>query len=68
MMVELWSRKREMGDEDEHNMEDTSGYDKSGEWLDSFSLEHLVSVLLPARSGLVLPVSGKVKGLAHEIL
>ena len=68
MMVELWTRMREMADEDEHNMEDTSGYDESGEWLDSFGLEHLVSVLLPARSGLVLPVSGMVKWLAHEIL
>jgi len=31
MMVELWTRKREMGDEDENAMEDTSGYEKSGE-------------------------------------
>jgi hypothetical protein len=30
MMVELWTRKREMRDEDEIDMEDTSGYDKSG--------------------------------------
>jgi hypothetical protein len=30
MMVELWMRKREMGDEDENNMEDMSGYEKSG--------------------------------------
>jgi hypothetical protein len=30
MMVELWARKREMGDGDENNMEDTSGYEKSG--------------------------------------
>jgi hypothetical protein len=29
MMVELWTRKREMGDEDENDV-DTSGYDKSG--------------------------------------
>ena len=33
MMVELWTRKREMGDEDENDMEDTSGYEKSGEQL-----------------------------------
>jgi len=33
MMVELWTRKREMGDEDENDMEDMSGYDKSGEGL-----------------------------------
>jgi len=25
MMVELWTRKREMGDEDENDVEDTSG-------------------------------------------
>jgi len=30
MMVELWMRKREMGDEDEHDMEDTSAYENSG--------------------------------------
>jgi hypothetical protein len=29
MMVELWTRKREIGDEDESDMEDTSGYEKS---------------------------------------
>jgi len=29
-MVEWWMRKREMGDEDENDMEDTSGYEKSG--------------------------------------
>jgi len=28
MMVELWRRKREMGDEDETDMEDRSGYEK----------------------------------------
>jgi len=30
MMVELWTRKREMEDEDDNDMEDTSGYEKSG--------------------------------------
>jgi hypothetical protein len=30
MMVELWTRKREMGDEDENDMEITSSYEKSG--------------------------------------
>jgi len=29
-MVEFWTKKRKMGDEDENNMEDTSGYEKSG--------------------------------------
>jgi len=28
MMVELLTRKREMGDEDDKDMEDTSGYEK----------------------------------------
>ena len=30
MMVELWMTIREMGEEDENDMEDTSGYEKSG--------------------------------------
>jgi len=30
MRVELWTRKREMGDDDENDMEDTSRYEKSG--------------------------------------
>jgi len=29
MMVELWRRKREMGEEHENDVEDTSGYKKS---------------------------------------
>jgi len=29
MMVEMWMRKREKGDEDENDMENTSGYEKS---------------------------------------
>jgi hypothetical protein len=30
MIVELWTIKRAMGDEDDNDMEDTSGYEKSG--------------------------------------
>jgi len=30
MMVEMWMRKREMVDEDEKDVEDTSEYEKSG--------------------------------------
>jgi hypothetical protein len=30
MMVELWTRKRQMGSEDENHVEDMSGYEKSG--------------------------------------
>jgi len=29
MKVELWTRKREMGDDDENDVEDTSRYEKS---------------------------------------
>jgi len=68
MMAELWTRKREMGDEVENDMEDTSGYEKSGEWLAWSGLEDLVSVFLPARSGLIPAVSGMVNWLAHQIL
>jgi len=28
-MVKLWTRKREMGDEDEDDVEDMNGYEKS---------------------------------------
>jgi hypothetical protein len=31
MIVQLWTSKREMRDEDEDNVEDTSGSEKSGE-------------------------------------
>jgi len=57
-----------MGDEDEHDMEDTSGYEKSGVGLTWLHLEDLVSVLLPARSELVPGESGMVNSLTHEIL
>jgi len=30
MIVELWMRKSEMGDEDGNDVEDTSGYENSG--------------------------------------
>jgi hypothetical protein len=30
MMIHLWMRKREMGDEDEKDVEDMSSYEKSG--------------------------------------
>jgi len=75
MMVELWTRQREMGDEDESDMEDTSGNEKSAvrlAWLGLeeawLGLEDLVSVLLPAGSGLVPAVSGIVNWLALKIL
>jgi len=44
MMLELWTRKREMADEDENDVEDTSGYEKSGVQLAWLGWEDLVSV------------------------
>jgi hypothetical protein len=68
MMVELWTRKWEMGDEDENDIEDTSSYEESGIQLAWLCLEDLVSVILPAESGLVPAISGMVNWLAHDIL
>jgi len=68
MMVELWTRKREMGDENENDMEDTSGPEKSGVRLPWLGLEDLVLVLLATRSGLVPAVLGMDNLLAQEIL
>jgi len=68
MMVELWPRKREMGDEDENDMEDTSVDEKSGVRLAWLGWEDLVSVLVRAGSGLIPAISGMVNWLAHEIL
>jgi len=44
MMVELWTRKREMGDEDENEVEDMSGYEESGVPLTWLGWEDHVSV------------------------
>jgi len=68
MMVELWTRKREIGDEDEKDMEDMSGYKRSGVRLAFQGSEDLVWVLLPAGSVLVPAVLGMVNCLTHEIL
>ena len=67
MMVELWTRKSEMGEEDENDMEDTSGYEKSRLRLAWLGSEDLVLVLLPSGSELVPAISGMVNCLAHEI-
>jgi len=53
-------RQSEMGDEDENDMEDMSGYQKSGVRLTGLGREDLVSVCLPAGSGLAPGVSGMV--------
>jgi len=68
MMVELWTRKREMRDENENDMEDTSGYVISGVQLAWLGWEDLGLVLLHARSGLVPAILGMVNWLSHEIL
>jgi hypothetical protein len=44
MMVELLTKKWEMGDEDENDVEDMSGYEKSGVQLAWLGWEDLVSV------------------------
>ena len=44
MMVEFWIRKKEMWDEDEMNVEDTTGYEKSRVQLAGLGWEDLVSV------------------------
>jgi hypothetical protein len=44
MMVELWTRKREMGDEHENDVDDTREYEKSGIRLACLGWEDLVSV------------------------
>jgi len=44
MMIEVWKRKRGMGDEDENDEEDTSGYEKSGVQHARLGRKNLVSV------------------------
>jgi len=68
MMVELWTRKGEMGDEDETDVEVTSRDEKSGVRLSWLGWEDLVLVLVRAWSGLVPAVSGMVNWVAQEIL
>ena len=68
MIVELWTRKRELGDEDENDVEDMNGYEKSGvrpAWL---GCEDLVWVIFDAGSGLIPAVLGMVNLPIHEIL
>jgi len=61
-------KKREMGDEDENDMEDMSGYEIWGVWLAWLRFEDLIWVVSPARSGLVHAISGIVNWLVHKIL
>jgi len=57
-----------MGDEDENNVEDMSGYESSGVGLAWLGWDDLVAVLLHDGLGLVPAVSGTVNWLAHKIL
>jgi len=68
MMVELWTRKREMGDKDADDMEDTSGYEKSGLRLAWLGSEELILLYLDDTLGLVPAVSGMVNWLTYEII
>jgi len=61
-------KKEINGDEDEHNVEDMSGYEKSGVQLAWLGWEELIMMILNAGSGLVPTLSGMVNWLAHEIL
>ena len=47
-----------MGDKAGNNVENTSGYAKSGVWLAPLGLEYLGSVFLPTGLGAVPVVSG----------
>jgi len=51
-------RKRDMGDEDENDLEDVSGYEKSRVRLALLGWDDLVSVLLQPGSGLRPAASG----------
>jgi hypothetical protein len=44
MIVELWTIKREKRDEDENDVKDTSGYEKSRVRLASLGWEDLILV------------------------
>jgi len=54
-----------MGDEDENEMENTIGYEKSGVRLSWLGIEDPASVILPAASGLAPAVSAIVNWVAH---
>jgi len=57
-----------MGDDDENDVEDTSGYERSGVWPAWLCWEKLLSVLIHDGLGRVPAVLGTVDWLAHEIL
>jgi len=68
MMIEVRIWKTEMGDEHENDLENTSGYGKSGVWLSSLHWEDIIFVLLHVQSRYVSAVLWMVNWLTHEIL
>ena len=67
-MLELWTKKREIGNEDVNDVEDTSRFEKSGVQHAYLGWEDHISVSLHTGSGLIPAVSRMVNWLAHEIL
>jgi len=57
-----------MGDEDEHKMEDMSGYKLSGVPLALLGFEGLVWVVSPAGSRLIPAILGMANWLTHNSL
>jgi hypothetical protein len=53
MMVEFWTRNREIGDEDKNDTEDMTGCGKSEVPLARLGLADVIPVLLPTESGLL---------------
>ena len=68
MMVELWTRQREMVDDNENDVMNTDRYEESAVQLAWLGWEDLLSVQLHAGSELIPTVSGIGNWLAHEIL
>jgi len=68
MMVELWTTKIELDDEEENDVKNTSGYEEPGVRLASFGLKDLISGILHAESRHIPAVSVMVNWLAHKIL
>jgi len=67
MMVELWTRKREMRDAYENDRVDTSKPEISIVRRAGFCWENLVLVLFPAGSGLVCAISWIANRRAQKI-
>jgi len=53
MMLEMWARKRDMGDEGINNLDDMSGYDKALVQIARVGWDDIVTVKLASISGLL---------------